>query len=125
MTRLLVADDSETILLLMQRRLAFEGYEVETVNGGRQVIDSIREASPDSAPDVIVLDAMMPGMSGFDVLRELRGMGDSTPVLMVSAHRHLDELREAERIGADGCMTKPIDWEELIARIEALTAPRA
>ena len=125
MTRLLVADDSETILLLMQRRLAFEGYDVQTVSGGQPVIDAVRDAPREDAPDVIVLDAMMPGKSGFDVLRELRDMGSKIPVLMVSAHRHLDELREAERIGADGCMTKPIDWEELIARIEELSAAPA
>jgi two-component system response regulator MprA len=121
MTRLLVADDSETILLLLQRRLALEGYEVQTASGGQEVIDSLASASPDSAPDVVVLDAMMPGKSGLDVLKEMRGSGNQTPVLIVSAHRQLDQMRD---MGADGCMTKPIDWDELIAKIEELTAAR-
>ncbi|MDX6633219.1 MAG: two-component system, OmpR family, phosphate regulon response regulator PhoB [Solirubrobacterales bacterium] len=122
MTRLLVADDSETIRLLLERRLAIEGYEVESVCCGQDVLDRLDGDEAKPHPDVILLDAMMPGKSGLDVLRELRDHGDTTPVLMVSAHRQLDELRE---LGADGFMTKPIDWDELIAKIEELTGAPA
>jgi DNA-binding response OmpR family regulator len=120
LTRVLIADDSETILLLLERRLRMEGYDVATASDGQAVIDALDAASPETAPDVILLDAMMPRKSGLDVLRELRGAGDSTPVVIVSAYREADELRQAVEIGADGCMTKPIDWEALLEKIEEL-----
>jgi DNA-binding response OmpR family regulator len=119
MTRVLVADDSETILLLLRRRLELEGYDVQTVNSGQAVLDRVDGAGA-RAPDVIVLDAMMPGKSGIEVLRELRAAGDETPVLMLSAHRQHDELREAMKLGADGFLTKPIDWDELTGKIDDL-----
>lgn len=120
MTRLLVADDSETILLLFERRLEREGYEVQTVRNGQEVLDALDATG--EAPDVILLDAMMPGKSGLDVLRELRAAGNPTPVLMVSAHRQVEELGEAEALGAVACLTKPIDWQALLAKVEELTA---
>lgn len=120
MTRLLVADDSETILLLFRRRLEMAGYDVQTARRGQEVVDAL--ADDDADPDVILLDAMMPGKSGLDVLREIRQAGNATPVLMISAHRQVEELGEAEAMGAVGCMTKPIDWDELFARVEELTA---
>jgi DNA-binding response OmpR family regulator len=120
MTRVLVADDSETILLLLRRRLGQEGYDVQTVNSGQAVLDRLDGASPGHTPDVIVLDAMMPGKSGIQVLRELRDAGDKTPVLILSAHRQHDELRQALELGANACLTKPIDWDELTERIDQL-----
>jgi DNA-binding response OmpR family regulator len=120
MTRLLVADDSETILLLLKRRLALEGYEVETAGGGQAVLDILNGSTAASSPDVIVLDAMMPGKSGLDVLRELRQGGNSTPVLIVSAHRQADDMHDAVESGANGCLTKPIDWDELTSKIDQL-----
>jgi DNA-binding response OmpR family regulator len=121
MTRVLVADDSETILLLLRRRLALEGYDVQTVNSGQAVLDWLNGSSTGTPPDVVVLDAMMPGKSGIQVLRELRERGDETPVLILSAHRQSDELREALKLGADGCLTKPIDWDELTSKIDELS----
>ena len=122
MTRVLVADDSETILLLLRRRLGLEGYDVQTVNSGQAVLDRVDGASPGHAPEVIVLDAMMPGKSGIEVLRELRAAGNQTPVLILSAHRQNEELRQALKLGADGCLTKPIDWDELTAKIDEVAA---
>jgi two-component system, OmpR family, response regulator MprA len=118
-TRILVVDDSETILLLLEKRLQLAGYEVSTAADGEQALEAMR-AGP--APDLILLDAMMPRKSGIETLREIRDAGDDTPVLMVSAHRGVEELREAERVGANGFVTKPIDWDELLAKIQALAA---
>jgi DNA-binding response OmpR family regulator len=120
MTRVLVADDSETILLLLRTRLEMEGYEVVTASGGQQVIDTIAGGEPAQRPDVILLDAMMPGKSGIDALRELRGSGVQTPVLIVSAYRE-QVLGDTARLGADGLVAKPIDFDELFGRIADLT----
>jgi DNA-binding response OmpR family regulator len=120
--RLLVVDDSETVLLMLQRRLEFEGYEVATATDGRGALAALDEAADGSAPDLILLDAMMPNMSGIEALRELRASGDETPVIIVSAYRYGDEPEEALQLGADGCIGKPFDWDLLIEKIEKLTA---
>jgi two-component system, OmpR family, response regulator MprA len=121
MTRVLVADDSETILLLLRTRLEMEGYDVITASDGEQVMDSLKRSGPEEQPDVILLDAMMPGKSGLDVLRELRGAGNETPVLIVSAHREDEELGDAEGLGAAGLVGKPIDFDDLLGRVARLT----
>jgi DNA-binding response OmpR family regulator len=65
---------------------------------------------------------MMPRLSGLDVLRELREAGVETPVLIVSAHREEEGLGDPAELGADGCVAKPIDFEDLLARIAALSS---
>ncbi|HET8863357.1 MAG TPA: response regulator, partial [Solirubrobacterales bacterium] len=83
MARILVADDSETILLLMRTRLEMEGHEVDTAADGQEVVEAVHAAA---APhDIFLLDAMMPRKSGIDALREIRGEGIDTPTLIVSA----------------------------------------
>ncbi|MGH2982588.1 MAG: response regulator transcription factor [Solirubrobacterales bacterium] len=118
---MLVADDSETILLLLRTRLEMEGYEVSTAADGQEVIESLAAAGPDQQPDMILLDAMMPRMSGLDALRTLREEGRDLPILIVSAHREEETLSQAEGLGADGCIAKPIDFEDLLGRIASLT----
>ena len=122
MTRVLVADDSETILLLLRTRLEMEGYEVSTAADGQEAVDALDGAGPDGQPDLILLDAMMPRMSGLDVLRRLREEGSETPVLIISAHREVETLKQAENLGANACVAKPIDFEDLLGRIAKLTA---
>jgi DNA-binding response OmpR family regulator len=124
MTRVLVADDSETILLLLRTRLEMEGYEVVTATNGQQVVDTVAGGDPAQRPDVILLDAMMPGKSGIDALQELRGSGVDTPVLIVSAYREQEALGDTARLGADGLVAKPIDFDDLLGRISELTASR-
>jgi two-component system, OmpR family, response regulator MprA len=122
MTRVLVADDSETILLLLRTRLEMEGYEVATAADGQEAVEALAAAGPDQQPDLILLDAMMPRMSGLDVLRTLRDEGSETPILIVSAHREEETLTQAEGLGANACIAKPIDFEDLLGRIASLTA---
>jgi len=122
LTRVLVADDSETILLLLRTRLEMEGYEVSTAVDGQEVVETLAGTDPDQQPDLILLDAMMPRMSGLDALRTLRDEGSETPILIVSAHREEETLSQAEGLGADGCIPKPIDFEDLLGRIASLTA---
>lgn len=121
MTRLLVADDSETVRLLLRRRLEMCGYEVQTAADGREALEAIHRADPEDAPAVILLDAVMPGLSGVDALRALRASGDQTPVLIISAHLDAQRPEAMAALGADGCIAKPFEWDRLIERIAALT----
>lgn len=118
MARILVGDDSETILLLIRTRLEMEGHEVETAADGQQVVDAVhRSVAP---PDLLLLDAMMPRKSGIEALRELRGEGIETPALIVSAHSDGDGGADPE-LGIGGYIAKPIDFERLFERIAELT----
>jgi two-component system response regulator MprA len=118
MVRILLADDSETILLLLRTRLEMEGHEVETATDGHEVIDKVDVASP---PDILLLDAMMPGKSGIDALRELRAAGIRTPVLIVSAHTDGGDGADDEDLAIDGYIAKPIDFDQLFKMIAELT----
>ena len=118
MTRLLVADDSETVLLMLQRRLEMSGYEVVTAKDGQEALDQAKSENP----DLILLDAMMPRMSGVEALRELRASGSKIPVLIISAHLDAQEPERMIEAGANGCVPKPFEWDELIARIEELAS---
>jgi DNA-binding response OmpR family regulator len=119
MARILVADDSETILLLLRTRLEMEGHEVETAADGQEVVDAISGAA---AFDLLLLDAMMPRKSGIDALRELREAGIDTPTLIVSAHTDGgDDNGDRSDLAIDGYITKPIDFDQLFKKIAELT----
>ena len=118
MARILVADDSETILLLLRTRLEMEGHEVETAVDGQEVVDKVAASGP---PDVLLLDAMMPRKSGIDALRELRARGIESPVLIVSAHTEGSDRGEHEGLEIAGYISKPIDFDALFAKIAELT----
>lgn len=116
--RVLIADDSETILLLLRTRLEMEGYEVVTATDGVEVIEAIQNGP---APDILLLDAMMPRKSGIDALRELRAGGMQTPVLIVSAHQDEMDAGAPTDVEVSGYITKPIDFDRLFACIAELT----
>ena len=118
MARLLVADDSETILLLLRTRLEMEGHDVETAVDGQEVMDAFHAAARDELPDLLLLDAMMPRKSGIEALRELRAEGVDVPALIVSAHQ---DPGDAD-LEVSGYVTKPIDFERLFSSITDLTA---
>jgi two-component system, OmpR family, response regulator MprA len=119
LTRLLVADDSETVLLMLQRRLEMEGYDVVTATDGLEALEALRN-SASQEPDVILLDAMMPNMSGIEVLEQLRKSGSKIPVLMISAHLDAQEPDRMRTLGASDCIPKPFEWDDLIGKIEEL-----
>ncbi|HEX6688372.1 MAG TPA: response regulator [Solirubrobacterales bacterium] len=119
MARILLADDSETILLLLRTRLEMEGHEVETAVDGQEVVDAVRNAA--AAPDVLLLDAMMPRKSGIDALRELRAAGVDTPALIVSAHTEGDNGNDRSDLSISGYIAKPIDFDRLFETIAELT----
>lgn len=122
-TRVLIADDSETILLLLRTRLEMEGYEVITAADGVEVVEAMQRAS-EPKPEILLLDAMMPRKSGIDALRELRAAGVDTPVLIVSAHQDEMDAGAATDVEVSGYITKPIDFDQLFSRIAELTARR-
>lgn len=117
--RVLVADDSETILLLLRTRLEMEGFEVITVANGQEALDAIEGLGEDAPPDVILMDAMMPVVSGLDALQTLRASGSDIPVLIVSAHQERDATGSLD-LDVSGFIRKPIDFDDLIRRIEGL-----
>ncbi len=119
MTCVLVADDSETILLLMRTRLEMEGYDVVTAADGQEVIEELHRRGPKNRPEIILLDAMMPRKSGPEVLRELRARDIQTPVLIVSAHEE-EAADRASGPKANGYIRKPIDFDVLLGRIAEL-----
>jgi CheY-like chemotaxis protein len=119
MATILVADDSETILLLMRTRLEMAGHAVETAADGQEVLDHI---SNGVVPDMLLLDAMMPRKSGIDALRELRGAGWEVPALIVSAHQNAGDADAPTDLGIEAFVTKPIDFDRLLETIAELTA---
>jgi DNA-binding response OmpR family regulator len=119
MARVLVADDSETILLLMRTRLELAGHEVETAADGQEVTE--RLANGAALPDLLLLDAMMPRKSGIDALRELREAGVETPALIVSAHHNAGDAGTSADLEISGYVTKPIDFDRLLNEIAELT----
>ena len=121
MIRILVADDSETILLLMRTRLELAGYEVETAADGQEVTERWQNGHSAPPPDLLLLDAMMPRKSGLDALRELRAMGIETPALIVSAHQDATDANAPTDLEISGYVTKPIDFDRLLQSIAELT----
>jgi DNA-binding response OmpR family regulator len=121
MAKVLVADDSETILLLLRTRLEMEGYEVVTAGDGQEVMDEMH-AAQSAHPDLLLLDAMMPRKSGIEALRELRAEGFDTPALIVSAHQDAGDADSATELEVSGYVTKPIDFDRLFVSIKQLTA---
>ena len=124
MTTVLVADDSETILLLMRTRLEMAGYDVETAADGQEVTERVEPGAADG-PDLLLLDAMMPRKSGIDALRELRAAGLETPALIVSAHQDPSDADAPTDLEISGYLTKPIDFDRLLGAVAELTAKAA
>ena len=121
MAKVLVADDSETILLLMRTRLELAGHQVQTAADGQEVTEQLRDVEPAQLPDLLLLDAMMPRMSGLDALRELRAAGVDAPALIVSAHQDPTDTDVPTDLQISGYVTKPIDFDRLLDTIAQLT----
>ncbi len=116
MARILVVDDEPHILEIVRAYLAREGHEVSTAADGET---ALAMAMAD-APDLIVLDVMLPRRSGFDVLRDLRAGGSAAAVVMLTARDELVDRVAGLEIGADDYVTKPFEPRELVARVGAV-----
>ncbi|MBK5256650.1 MAG: response regulator [Vicinamibacteria bacterium] len=118
--RLLVVDDNEMNRDMLSRRLKSKGYIVEMAEDGQQALDML---SKDSF-DLILLDVMMPGISGIDVLRAVRQTKSRAdlPIIMATAKDQSDDIVEALKLGANDYVTKPIDFPVCLARVQSQLA---
>ncbi|MDX2150642.1 MAG: response regulator transcription factor [Bryobacteraceae bacterium] len=114
--RILLVEDEQGLAMTLRDRLEAEGYEVDSCADGNAAV----AAALKHPFDLIVLDIMLPGRSGFDVCRDIRAQGLAVPVLMLTARGQVADRVLGLRIGADDYLTKPFDMLELTARIEAL-----
>lgn len=115
MVRVLVVDDEASISEAVAYALGREGYEVETAGDGVEALERVEARRP----DVMVLDVMMPRMSGYDVCRKLAGRDRPAILLLTVKNDIVDKVLGLE-LGADDYMTKPFDIRELLARVKAL-----
>lgn len=114
--RLLVIEDDPSILRGLTDNLEFEGYEVTTATDG----DAGYRLQSSCRPDLIVLDLMLPRMSGLALCRKLRSEGNQTPILMLTARSDESDRVKGLDLGADDYMTKPFSVPELMARVRAI-----
>ncbi len=114
--RLLLVDDEPNIVELLSASLRYAGFEVATAVNGTEALKVAREFRP----DLLVLDVMMPGLDGFDVIRRLRSTGDRLPVLFLTARDATEDKVTGLTLGGDDYVTKPFSLEEVLARIRAI-----
>ena len=113
---LLLVEDEKRVADFIRRGLSAEGWSISVAPDGEAALELL--AHDDFA--VVVLDLMLPGMSGQDVCQRMRARGNRTPVLMLTALGETDDRIAGLRLGADDYLPKPFDFDELVARIEAL-----
>lgn len=118
--KILIIDDDATMVNLLSTVLEFEGYETRKALSGKEALESI----DGDLPDIILLDIMMPGMDGFEVLARLRGDArtERLPVIMLTARTEDRDIFEGWRRGADEYVTKPFDPRELVQAIKNVLA---
>jgi len=116
MARILVVDDEPEIVRGLTDNLRYEGHEALSAGNGADALAVVTR----EAPDLVILDIMMPVMSGWDVAKELRGRGIDVPIIMLTARgEEADRVRGLE-LGADDYVTKPFSLRELLARVQAV-----
>ncbi|MFZ5847499.1 MAG: response regulator [Actinomycetota bacterium] len=114
MTSVLLVDDEETLLRTLSMNLRARGYDVLTAADGEAALETLRSRRP----DVLILDLGLPGISGVQVLRQLR-QWSTVPVIVLSARHGSQDKVEALDVGADDYVTKPFGIDELLARLRA------
>jgi len=116
MSRILVVEDDAAILRGLADNLVCESHDVLTATDGEHACSIVREQKP----DLVILDLMLPRMSGYDVCRTLRSEGVTTPILMLTARGDESDRVLGLDLGADDYLTKPFSIRELLARVRAL-----
>ena len=114
--RILVVDDEPALRAALQRALRLEGYDVTLAEDGDAALRLVQR----DAPELVVLDVLMPALDGLAVCRRLRRAGDRTPVLMLTARDAVSDRVSGLDAGADDYLVKPFALEELLARVRAL-----
>lgn len=113
--RILVAEDDPTLATALRDNLELEGFEAQVVGSGDAALAEVAA----SAPDLVILDVMLPGTDGFEVCRLLR-QRERVPIIMLTALGQKEDKLRGLKLGADDYVTKPFDLEELLARIDAV-----
>lgn len=114
--KILVIEDEPTLSRLLSYNLSQEGYETKVVeHGGEGLQTALNESF-----DLIVLDIMLPGMNGFEILSKLRQKGNETPVIILTARNAEEEVVQGLKLGADDYITKPFGVAEMLARVSAV-----
>ncbi len=116
MLKILIAEDDAELRQLFSHVLTKHGYTVTGVAGGQQALDALEA----EYFDLILSDVMMPVMDGYELVRQLRQCGISTPVLMITAKGEFDDMRLGFQSGVDDYMVKPINVNEMVLRVGAL-----
>ena len=116
MARLLLIEDNADLAFGLRTILEFEGHEVDVAGEG----DTGLARAKETEPDLVILDLMLPGKDGYEVLREMRGGGMRTPVLILTARAQESDLVMGFDLGADDYVTKPFSTVELVTRVRAL-----
>ncbi len=118
MSRVLVVDDEPNIVLSLEFLMEQSGFEVATAGDGETALELIAQ----HAPDLVLLDISLPGLSGFDVLSQLRAQPQHArlPIIMLTAHGREVEKEKGMALGADDYITKPFSTRELVAKVRAL-----
>ena len=119
--KVVLIEDERNIIEAISFILARDGWEVKTHSNGHDAVDTVRARRP----DLVILDVMLPGKSGFDILQEIRGDADlgQTPVLMLTARGQDKDREMAERAGVSRYMTKPFSNAEMLEAVRDLVAP--
>ena len=118
--KILIADDEANIVVSLEFMMKREGYEVHIARDGEQALEAIRS----QRPDLVLLDAMMPGMTGFDVCAAVRadvGLRD-VRILMLTAKGRETDVARGVGVGADAYMTKPFSTRELMQKVRDMLA---
>ena len=118
MKRLLVVEDEEHLANGLKFNLEAEGYAVDVEENGEAALDRLTQGS--NGIDLVLLDVMLPGLDGFEVVRRLRAAGSFVPVVMLTARGHTDDVLRGFEHGADDYLPKPFDLSILLARIQGL-----
>ena len=113
---LLIVDDEDNLRSMLSAALSHNGFEITTASNGAEALHMIAE----SAPDLIVLDVMMPELDGFEVCRRLRADNNHTPVLFLTARDGTEDKVRGLTLGGDDYLQKPFSLEELVARATAI-----
>ncbi|MCQ9207628.1 MAG: response regulator transcription factor [Omnitrophica bacterium] len=116
MPKILVVEDDKNILTGLVDNLTMEGYKVVIAKDGKEAIAQVKER----APDLIVLDVMIPKLNGFEVCKQLKADGVTTPIIILSARGQETDKVLGLELGADDYVTKPFSPRELIVRIKAV-----
>ena len=121
-SRVLIADDNEQNRELLDAYLADENYEILMANDGQETMDAIEA----NQPDLILLDIMMPRMSGYEVCEKIKSDPEkqNIPVLMVTALNEMGDIEKAVKAGCDDFLTKPVNQLELKTRVRSLLRVR-